>query len=217
MGGDQDLHRRHGCDRERRDLSSELVDAGQRSGDHSGANGNGQPWTVVGAVDPAHAVPTVPTGLTATATSSSATILSWDASSVPGNAPVTGYAVFENGHQVATVTGTNDTVTGLTADTTYQFSVAAIDAVGSSAQASPISVHTSAVSTAPAPSGGHAHEFSPYIDMAMTQDDDLLAISHASGIQNFTLAFMLASNKGIGWQGAGAITDDTLVNGTTIL
>jgi Glycosyl hydrolases family 18 len=53
--------------------------------------------------------------------------------------------------------------------------------------------------------------------MAMTQDDDLVAISHASGIQNFTLAFMLASDHGIGWQGAGAITDDTLVNGTTIL
>jgi chitinase len=62
-----------------------------------------------------------------------------------------------------------------------------------------------------------AHEFSPYIDMAMSQDADLLAISHASGIQNFTLAFMLASGNGIGWQGVGSITDDTLVNGTTIL
>ena len=59
--------------------------------------------------------------------------------------------------------------------------------------------------------------FSPYVDMAMTQDDDLVAISHASGIQNFTLAFMLASDHGIGWQGTGGITDDTLANGTTIL
>jgi Glycosyl hydrolases family 18 len=62
-----------------------------------------------------------------------------------------------------------------------------------------------------------AHEFSPYIDMAITADDDLMAISHASGIENFTLAFVLASDKGIGWQGQGAITDDTLANGTTIL
>src|SRR5215510_927947 len=59
--------------------------------------------------------------------------------------------------------------------------------------------------------------FSPYIDMAMPADADLLAISRASGIENFTLAFMLASDHGIGWQGAGAITDDTLANGSTIL
>src|SRR5260370_16167295 len=55
------------------------------------------------------------------------------------------------------------------------------------------------------------------MDMARPADADLSAISHVSGIQNFTLAFMLASDHGIGWQGAGAITDDTLVNGTTIL
>jgi hypothetical protein len=61
------------------------------------------------------------------------------------------------------------------------------------------------------------HMFSPYIDMAMTQDDNLVAISQASGIENFTLAFMLGSNQGIGWEGQGAITDDTLANGSTIL
>lgn len=60
-------------------------------------------------------------------------------------------------------------------------------------------------------------EFSPYIDMAMAQDADLVGISNASGIENFTLAFMLGSDQGIGWQGSGAITDDTLANGTTIL
>jgi chitinase len=74
-------------------------------------------------------------------------------------------------------------------------------------------VHTAVPNTG----GSHAHEFTPYIDMAMSQDADLVAISHASGIQNFTLAFMLSSDHGIGWQGAGAITDDTLFNGTTIL
>jgi hypothetical protein len=59
--------------------------------------------------------------------------------------------------------------------------------------------------------------FSPYIDMALPQDADLVAISQASGIQNFTLSFMLGSDKGIGWQRQGAITDDTLSNGSTIL
>ena len=53
--------------------------------------------------------------------------------------------------------------------------------------------------------------------MATSQDDDLVAISRASGIQSFTLAFMLSSNEGIGWQAQGSITDDTLANGSTIL
>jgi chitinase len=186
---------------------------------HNGGIGAGQPWTMVGAADPAHAVPTVPTGLAASATTTTATILSWNASSVPGNAPVTGYAIFENDHQIATTTATNYTVTNLTPDTTYKFSVEALDAAGASAQASPISVHTTAVTPSPAPpsGGSHAHEFAPYIDMAMSQDADLLAISHASGIENFTLAFVLASGSGIGWQGSGTIADDNLVNGTTIL
>ena len=176
---------------------------------------HGQPWTMLAAVDPSHAVPTVPTGLAAVATSSSATILSWNASIVPGNGVVTGYTIFENDHQIATVTGTSYTVANLTANTTYTFSVAALDAAGSSAEANPISVHTTP-SIVPG-DGNHAHEFSPYIDMAMPVADNLAAISAASGIQNFTLAFVLSSDQGIGWQGTGAITDDTLANGTTIL
>jgi hypothetical protein len=80
---------------------------------------------------------------------------------------------------------------------------------------------TSAVGTIldddPATTPGDAREFSPYIDMAMAQDADLAAISRASGIQNFTLAFVLSSDEGIGWQGHGAISDDGLVNGSTIL
>ncbi|MDP1749345.1 MAG: Calx-beta domain-containing protein, partial [Reyranella sp.] len=62
-----------------------------------------------------------------------------------------------------------------------------------------------------------AREFSPYIDMSMAVDADLVGISQAAGIKNFTLAFMLSSDHGIGWQGVGSITDDTLSNGSTML
>ncbi|MBV8745732.1 MAG: fibronectin type III domain-containing protein [Xanthobacteraceae bacterium] len=188
---------------------------------NNGGNGTGEPWTVVGAVDPTHAVPSVPAGLAAHDTSTTATTLSWNTPTVPGNTPVTDYAIFENGHEIATTTNTSYMVTGLTADTAYQFSVTAIDAAGSSAQSNLLSVSTQPVASpppSPPPSGGdHTHEFSPYIDMAMSQDDNLLAISKASGIENFTLAFVLASDHGIGWQGTGTIGQDTLVNGTTIL
>ncbi len=182
---------------------------------HNGASG--QPWAVVGPVDGAHSVPTVPTGLAAAGTSSTATILSWNAASVPGNGTVTGYAIFENGHQIATVTGTSYAVANLAPDTTYAFSVTALDAFGSSAAAMPISVHTPATAPPSPGDGSGTHEFSPYIDMAMAVADNLPAISAASGIRNFTLAFVLSSDKGIGWQGVGGIADDTLANGTTIL
>jgi chitodextrinase len=179
------------------------------------SGGAGQPWSVIGVVDPSHTVPTVPTGLAATATSSSATTLSWNASTVPGNGVVTGYAIFENDHQIATTAGTSFTVTGLMPDTTYTFSVAALDTAGASAEANPISVHTHAPPTGD-PGGSPVHEFSPYIDMAMPVDADLSAIAAASGIENFTLAFVLSSGSGIGWQGVGTLADDTLANGTTI-
>ena len=84
---------------------------------------------------------------------------------------------------------------------------------GSSGQTSAIAVHT----TLAPPPGDDGHMFSPYIDMAMSNAADLAGISAASGITNFTLAFVLGSNEGIGWQGAGSIADDTLFNGTTIL
>jgi chitodextrinase len=179
------------------------------------SGGAGQPWSVIGVVDPSHAVPTVPTGLAAAATSSSTTTLSWNASTVPGNGVVTGYAIFENDHQIATTAGTSFTVTGLMPDTTYTFSVAALDATGASAEANPISVHTHAPPIGD-PGGSPVHEFSPYIDMAMPVDADLSAIAAASGIENFTLAFVLSSGSSIGWQGVGALADDTLANGTTI-
>jgi chitodextrinase len=185
---------------------------------NNGVVGTGEPWTIVSAVDPSHEVPTVPTGLAVAGTSSSATTLSWHASSVPGNGIVTGYAIFENDHQIATTAGITYTAANLAADTTYTFAVAALDAAGSSAETSPIWVHTAAASpSGPGSPGSYAHEFSPYIDMAMPADANLAAISAASGIHNFTLAFVLSSGSGIGWQGAGTISDDTLANGTTIL
>jgi hypothetical protein len=92
------------------------------------------------------------------------------------------------------------------------FAPAALDVASSSGESNPISVHTAAASGATS-----AREFSPYIDMAMPADADLSAIATASGIHNFTLAFVLSSGSGIGWQGVGTISDDTLANGTTIL
>ncbi len=72
--------------------------------------------------------PSIPTGLNATAVSSSEIELSWDASS--DEVGVAGYEVYRDGAQIATVTGTSYQDTGLSASTTYSYTVAAYDAAG---------------------------------------------------------------------------------------
>src|SRR5256885_788798 len=88
--------------------------------------------------------PSVPTGLTASAVSSSQINLSWTASS--DNVGVSGYRVFRGGTQIATTGATSFANTGLAPSTTYSYTVAAYDAAGNlSAQSS------SASATTPAP------------------------------------------------------------------
>src|SRR5205809_507118 len=88
--------------------------------------------------------PTVPTGLTATAVSSSQINLSWTASS--DNVGVSGYRVYRGGTQIATRSTTSFANTGLSASTTYSYTVAAYDAAGNLSAPS-----SSASATTPAP------------------------------------------------------------------
>src|SRR6266571_3001564 len=72
--------------------------------------------------------PSPPTGLTAAAAGSTGANLSWSAST--DNVGVTGYIVRRNGVQVATPVTTSYADTGLSAATTYSYTVAARDAAG---------------------------------------------------------------------------------------
>src|SRR5712672_2181043 len=96
--------------------------------------------------------PSVPTGLTASAVSSSQINLSWAASS--DNVGVSGYRVFRNGAQIATTSATSFTNnTGLSPSTTFTYTVAAFDAAGNlSAQSSPASATTPAAPDTTPPS-----------------------------------------------------------------
>jgi fibronectin type 3 domain-containing protein len=89
---------------------------------------------------PKATVPTAPLGLTASAGNGSVS-LSWSVPASNGGSPVTGYSVYrgtsaggESTTPVTTVTGTTFTDTGLTNGTTYYYKVAAVNAVGTSAQ-----------------------------------------------------------------------------------
>src|SRR5882724_280153 len=72
--------------------------------------------------------PSTPTGLTGAAAGSTGANLSWSAST--DNVGVTGYIVRRNGVQVATPATTSFADTGLSAATTYSYTVAARDAAG---------------------------------------------------------------------------------------
>jgi chitinase len=118
--------------------------------------------------------PSAPTGLTVTGTTSSSVSLSWTAPS----GTVTGYDVAENGSQVASVTGTTDTVTGLAASTSYTFTVTAYNSAGQSPASNSVNATTSASSSG---GGGGSSGLPAHILMGYWQD-------FANGATPLTLA-----------------------------
>jgi chitodextrinase len=91
--------------------------------------------------------PSVPTGLAATAVSTSQINLSWTASTDP-DSPVAGYNIYRNSVQVGTSTGISYADTGLAVSTTYSYTVSAYDGSGNlSSQSSGVSATTLAPDT----------------------------------------------------------------------
>ena len=189
---------------------------GQNPATNNGGPGSGAPWSIIGTCSVCTTVPSVPTGLQASGTTSNSTNLSWTASTVAVNCVLTGYTVFKNGVAAATSSSPNVTITGLSPLTTYTFRVAATDAAGSSAQSAAINITT--LNGPPPPPPG-SKVFAPYIDMGLTVDWQLTTIQQQSGIKVFTLGFVVG-NGGCTptWGGVGAtVANDTLPNGTTML
>ncbi|WP_410769640.1 carbohydrate binding domain-containing protein [Fontibacillus sp. BL9] len=95
--------------------------------------------------------PSVPSNVSATVQSSTSVKITWTASS--DNVAVTGYEVYRDGVKVGTATGTSYTDSGLSANTTYSYTVRAYDAAGNkSAASSPPATATTGVPDTEAPS-----------------------------------------------------------------
>ena len=124
--------------------------------------------------------PAAPSGLAVTGTTSSSVSLSWTAPS----GTVTGYYVAEDGSQVATVTGTADTVTGLSPSTSYTFTVSAYNSGGQSAASDSVSATTAASSSGGG--GGGSSGLPAHVLMGYWQD-------FANGATPLTLASVPAS------------------------
>ncbi|SDJ16798.1 Serine protease, subtilisin family [Actinokineospora alba] len=76
--------------------------------------------------------PTTPGNPRSTGVTENSVALAWDAS--VDNVGVTGYDVYNGATVATTVTGTTATVTGLTADTEYSFTIVAKDAAGNTSK-----------------------------------------------------------------------------------
>ncbi len=91
-------------------------------------------------------LPTVPTGLSATPVSSGQINLGWTAST--DNVGVTGYKVYRGGALVGSPATASYNDTGLTASTSYSYTLSACDAANNcSAQSNPVSATTMSVTT----------------------------------------------------------------------
>ena len=85
--------------------------------------------------------PTVPGGLKATGATTTSISLSWTASTDP-DSPVAGYNIYRNGTKVGTSASPSYADTGLTAGTTYSYTVSAYDPTGNT------SIQSAAIMTA---------------------------------------------------------------------
>src|SRR5262249_20543641 len=111
---------------------------------HNGGPGSGQPWTSQGACSNCTTLASAPAKPTASGTTFNSTNLSWPAVTPPANCSITGYTVLKNGSSIGTTSSTSFAVGGLTAQTTFNFTVEANDGAGSSAQSPAVSVTTPA-------------------------------------------------------------------------
>jgi chitinase len=99
-----------------------------------------------GGGDPDPVVPAAPAGVTVGSVTSSSVSLSWGA--VSG---ATGYNIYRDGAKVQSVGGSSATVSGLAANTSYQFQVTATNTAGESPKSAAVTGKTSGTGGDPGP------------------------------------------------------------------
>ena len=91
--------------------------------------------------------PSAPSNVQASSITQTTATISWSAST--DNVAVTGYDVYQGATSIGTVTNTSANVTGLTANTSYTFSIRAKDAAGNESSAGSVTFTTESDTTTP--------------------------------------------------------------------
>jgi hypothetical protein len=153
--------------------------------------------------------PSVPGGASVGGATATSLDLSWTAST--DNVGVTGYDVLRGGTTTpVAVTGTSYTATGLTANTSYTFTVRARDAAGNVSAYSAAATGTTTTTGGPPPTS--AITFAPYIDITFATPS-LVSVKNATGQKYFTLAFALGDSSGCNpaWGGTIPLADSRII------
>ncbi len=148
--------------------------------------------------------PAAPTGLSVTGTTASSVSLSWTA---PGGT-VTGYHVYQGGTLAATTSATSATITGLTASTSYTFTVTAYNSAGESAASGAV---TATTSSSGGGGGSGSYAVAPYVDMTNNQEPMLNQAATQAGLKAFSAAFVIASGCTPIWGDTLPVTNDPTV------
>lgn len=141
--------------------------------------------------------PSAPANLHVTGTTANSVTLAWSPSS--DNVGVTGYQVFNGSSASVSVTGTTATVSGLSASTSYTFTVKAHDAAGNVSAASNAATATTNAGGGGGDGGGTAMPVAPYLDMGSWPTPVISDIVSGSGIRTYTLAFITGAGCKASW------------------
>lgn len=160
--------------------------------------------------------PGAPTGLTASNVTSSSVTLQW-AAGAKGTNPVASYNVYENGKLLTSSTATSVTVNGLTASTSYQFTVAAVDSTGVlSPQSAAVTAATQSSGSGSGAGGGTgvfpSQFFAPYVDVTLYPTFNLTQSAPSAG-KYFTLAFIVDGGScSAAWGGQIALSQNWMLS-----
>ncbi|MBT2450991.1 carbohydrate binding domain-containing protein [Streptomyces sp. ISL-43] len=145
--------------------------------------------------------PTTPGGLASTGKTSTTASLAWTAST--DNVGVTGYDIYQGGAKVATSATNSVTVTGLTPNTAYTFSIRARDLAGNASPAS----NTLNVTTDNGTTPTGFKQAAPYLYLGWGNPPSATTVMNATGAKWFTMAFILSSGGcNPSWDGQRPLT-----------